>query len=73
MKKPKLSRKRCSPLPDIYTPIDKTSCPLRTVQLTVTIMRDGSARLDSQTEGQFNSSAKPHPVVRALDFISTIQ
>jgi hypothetical protein len=24
MKKPKLSRKRCSPLPDIYTPIDKT-------------------------------------------------
>jgi len=25
MKKPKLSRKRCSPLPDIYTPIDKTS------------------------------------------------
>jgi hypothetical protein len=25
MKKPKLSGKRCSPLPDIYTPIDKTS------------------------------------------------
>jgi len=25
MKKPKLSRKRCSPLPDIYTLIDKTS------------------------------------------------
>jgi hypothetical protein len=25
MKKPKLSRKRCSPLSDIYTPIDKTS------------------------------------------------
>jgi len=25
MKKLKLSRKRCSPLPDIYTPIDKTS------------------------------------------------
>jgi len=25
MKKPKLSRKRCSPLPDIYTLFDKTS------------------------------------------------
>jgi len=25
MKKPKLSGKRYSPLPDIYTPIDKTS------------------------------------------------
>ena len=25
MKKAKLSRKRCSPLPDIYTPIDKTA------------------------------------------------
>jgi len=29
MKKPKLSRKRCSPLPDIYTPIEKTSNFLR--------------------------------------------
>jgi hypothetical protein len=25
MKKPKLSKKRCSPLSDIYTPFDKTS------------------------------------------------
>jgi len=32
MKKPKLSGKRCSPLPDIYTLIDKTSISNQFVQ-----------------------------------------
>jgi len=32
MKKPKLSRKRCSPLPDIYTPIEKTSKPYTNIE-----------------------------------------
>jgi hypothetical protein len=32
MKKPKLSRKRCSLLPDVYTLFDKTSRPSALVQ-----------------------------------------
>ena len=38
MKKPELNRKRCSPLPDIYTPIDKTSTIERFVQFGLNLL-----------------------------------
>jgi hypothetical protein len=44
MKKPKLSRKRCSPLSDIYTPIDKTSLRYQSGSGVAIEVNNGSLR-----------------------------